>query len=171
MQNHIFSQSYLRYYSRLLSFAHTHLSDYSLAEDFVQDFFLYIYEQFHDFPEEELLFHTFFQRLSPMNVNSLNFSFPENNAPSRNYPHSEDFIFFQFFHKQNIDHKNQSVLSKIFSSLTPLEKRILHLTVNKKKNAKEIGKLLSLSHSAVRKRLERLRKKIYALYEKQLSNL
>ena len=45
MTNESFCTMYNLYYEKLLSFANTHLSDCFLAEDLVQDTFLFFYEQ------------------------------------------------------------------------------------------------------------------------------
>lgn len=166
MNDATFCTIYKRYYDSLLSFANTHLSDYSLAEDLVQDTFLSFYEtNFIDFfSTSKDIFSLLTNKLESL-IAHEDFILP---LPELDDEQIKDdklsFLLFQSMKQTVLIKQQQLSLYQSLLSLKPKEKKILYLSIVQKKNAKEIGKLYSMSHCSVRKRIERIRQKLYNTY-------
>lgn len=172
MTNETFCTMYELYYDKLLSFANTHLSDYFLAEDLVQDTFLYFYEH--------TTLESFSTRMDifPLLTKKLQSLFPKEDSvlplPDTTTDQLRDtrtsFLLSQSMTQTVLYRQQHFFLYNSLFSLTEKEKKILYLHVMKKMNAKEISNITAMSHCAVRKHMERIRKKVckkYALQTRQ----
>lgn len=166
MTNQTFCTMYELYYERLLSFANTYLSDYFLAEDLVQDTFLYFYEHvaLEDFSTGKDIFPLLTQKLQSL-VPKEETDLPLPDSTSDQLRDTKtSFLLLQSMTRTVLKKQQHLFLYHSLFSLTSIEKKILYLYVVKKMNAKEIGQIFSISHSSVRKQLERARKKVYKSY-------
>ncbi|MCI8410089.1 MAG: sigma-70 family RNA polymerase sigma factor [Lachnospiraceae bacterium] len=170
MTDNTFCTMYKLYYEKLLSFANTHLSDYFLSEDLVQDTFLYFYEHttLEDFSTRKDIFSLLTQKLlSLIPTEDSDLPLP-NNSSIQLQDTKTSFLLLQSMTQAVLNQKKHICLYNSLFSLTMKEKKILYLHVIKKMNAKEISLRLALTHCSVRKQMERIRKKVCKQYALQI---
>lgn len=170
MTNKTFCTMYKLYYEDLLSFANTHLSDYFLAEDLVQDTFLYFYEHvtLEDFSTSKNIFPLLTQKLlSLIPAEDSDLPLP-NNSSIQFQDTKTSFLLLQSMTQAVLNQKKHTCLYNSLFSLTMKEKKILYLHVIKKLNAKEISQKMAMNHCSVRKQMERIRKKVCKQYALQI---
>lgn len=170
MTNDTFCTMYELYYQKLLSFANTHLSDYFLAEDLVQDTFLYFYEHttLEDFSTRNDIFSLLTQKLlSLIPIENSDLSLPDNFS-NQLRDTKTSFLLLQSITQAVLNQQKHLCLYNSLFSLTMKEKKILYLHVMKKLNAKEISQKMSMNHCSVRKQMERIRKKVCKQYALQI---
>lgn len=166
MTDKAFCTMYKLYYEKLLSFADSHLSDYFLAEDLVQDTFLYFYEHvsLEDFSTRKDIFSLLTQKLQSL-FPTVESDLP---LPDTTSEHLEDtrtsFLLLQSMTQTVLNKQQHLFLYNSLFFLTSRERKILYLRVIKEMNAKEIGNAIAMSHSSVRKQMERIRKKVCKKY-------
>lgn len=164
-----FEAIYRLYYEDLLSFANYQVSDFHQAEDLVQDTFLFFFEQgMTDVPSIE---QSLYSILTSLLERSLQRPVPELSFTDDIFEPQTDssaisFLFQTLFQNQIEQNKNK-LLQESIEQLSLADRALLTLYYLDEKSAKEIGILLSLSHCTVRKRLERIKKKLQQLYFQQ----
>lgn len=164
-----FEAIYRLYYEDLLSFAKHQVSDFYLAEDLVQDAFLFFFEQgMTDVPSVEQTLYSILISLLERNLQRPVFelSFIDDILEHPNDYSSVSFLFQNFSQNQMEQNKNK-LLQESIEELSFADRTLLTLYYLEEKNAKEIGILFSISHCAVRKRLERIKKKLLQIYLQQ----
>lgn len=166
MTNETFCTMYKLYYEKLLSFANTHLSDYFLAEDLVQDTFLYFYEHIAKevFSTNEDIFFLLTQKLQSLIPTEDSDLLLPHNSFDELRDAKTSFLILQSMAQTVLSQQRHLRLYNSLLSLSMKEKKILYLHIVKKMNAKEIGKKMSITHCSVRKLMERIRKKVCKQY-------
>ena len=170
MTNETFCTMYKLYYEKLLSFANTHLSDYFLAEDLVQDTFLYFYEQItlEDFSTRKDIFSLLTKKLESLfPTKNSDLPLPDNTSDQLRDTKTS-FLLLQSMTQTVLNKQRHLCLYHSLFSLTAKEKKILYLYVVKKMNAKEISHIMDINHCSVRKHKERIRKKVRKNYALQI---
>lgn len=171
MTNESFCTMYNLYYEKLLSFANTHLSDCFLAEDLVQDTFLFFYEQdtLEDFSTKKDIFSRLTQKLLSL-IPTEDSDLPLPDSTSGQFQDTKtSFLLLQSMTQTVLNKQRHLCLYNSLFSLTMKEKKILYLHVIKKKNAKEISHIMAMTHCSVRKHMERIRKKVCKKYAIQIN--
>lgn len=159
---------YELHYDSLLSFANNHLSDPELSKDFVQETFLIFMER------NRLASYQSSYSLQSI-LTSLIYEYHQTKEEFIVY---EDNIFEQladceckellqrsYHHTYTKNQKYEALLDAI-KQLKPEDQKIIQLSVFEEENATIIGKQMDLNSATVRKRLQRIKKRLALIYEK-----
>lgn len=170
---------YRMHYKYLLSFANQYVQDFHLAEDLVQDTFLLYWEQSTEgistqrlqdesFEENSLysltknrLLHILCQFIKSSKKSDIPIPVI---AKTDTTPIGSFFSLLEAPVSQTSSKYEYSLLRFCLPYLSSCDQKILYLYFFEKKNAKEISHILSITHTAARKRLERSKKRLQKLY-------
>ena len=163
-----FEAIYRLYYEELLSFAKNHVSDPYLAEDMVQETFLFFFE--HGMNNASCKNNLLYSTLISILKDTCKYSISELSSDDVTFTNSENSQYisslFQTFIQQQLVQKNFEKIEPLILQLPTDEQQLLMLYYFEKKNAKEISNQVSISHGTVRKKLDRSKKKLREMYLK-----
>ena len=170
---------YHMHYKYLLSFANKHVQDFYLAEDLVQDTFLLFWKQKNSMtkmeslsqePQKQISQHTLTRSYLLYILNHLlEWKKKDTNRPTisieDNPTHTLSYFpLMEPCNSTGVQDYEQKLVQFCFSLLSSSDQQVLYWYFYDNKNAKEISQLLSITHVAARKRLERGKKRLRNIY-------
>ena len=159
---------YELHYDSLLSFANNHLSDPELSKDFVQETFLIFMERnrLADYQSSYSLQSILTSLIYEYHRTQEEFVAYEDNIFEQIANCSSKALLQRSYNHMYTDEKKYHTLLDAIKQLKPEDQKIIQLSVFEEENATTIGKQLDLNSAAVRKRLQRIKKRLAVIYEK-----
>ncbi len=159
---------YKLHYDSLLSFANNHLSNPELSKDFVQETFLIFMERSRltDYQSSYSLQSILTSLIYEHHQTQEEFILYEDNIFEQIADCSSKKLLQSSYQHTHTKHEKYHALLDAIKQLTPQDQRIIQLSIFEEENAATIGKQLHLKSATVRKRLQRMKKRLAAIYEK-----
>lgn len=157
---------YELHFESLLSLANIHLHNPSYAEDLVQETFLYYMEKSDTYSDNSYsllqIARLFIRKYNKQQSNEAYscldevFELPDTSK--------EKALLRQAFYEDLIKEKKQKKLQEAFDQLSREERLVLYLFYVQDISAREISQITHFRHDCVRKKIERGKRKLHALY-------
>lgn len=157
---------YELHYDSLLSFANNHLSNPELSKDFVQETFLIFIERSRlaDYQSSYSLQSILTSLIYEHHQTQEEFVVYEDNIFEQIDDCSSKKLLQHSYNHAYIKQEKYHALLDAIKQLKPEDQTIIQLSVFEEENAANIGRRLDLNGATVRKRLQRVKRRLATVY-------